>query len=516
MRSSPGSTLEEYVYCTFFGGSGLDRISGVAVTPEGEIVIVGGTFSTDLPVLNAYQGGYAGGEVPEHLFLMGDAFIAKMSEGGRLLWCTYLGGSELEEPTRVAIDDDGSIIVIGQTESDDFPVTGDALQTVFGEGESDGFISVFDPDGGLLLSTYFGGSGLDDLEDISIDSMGNIVLVGYTASADYPVTPDAYQSDLNGELDCTITVFSRDLSSVLYSTFLGGGSRDSGNEIAIDGGGNVVISGTTSSPDFPVTDDALQDTKTGEERDCFVAKFSESWALLYATFIGGSHMDDCWGLALDASDNVHVVGRTWSPDFPVTPDAIQESSSHESFSENAVDCFYSKISADGRTLIYSTYLGHDDWDSFFNVGFDSDANVVLSGSAGSGGFPVVRAFQGEHAGYSDAILVVLGPGGELLLSSYLGGMSFERPSGQAMVGGTLILVGNTYSSDFPVTEDAIQQGMRGNQDGFVFVIDLSRYLTSADEIIEDSESSIIILPYGIMLGSIVVWATIMRRYFRAL
>jgi hypothetical protein len=168
------------------------------------------------------------------------------------------------------------------------------------------------------------------------------------------------------------------------------------------------------------------------------------------------------------------------------------------------------------STIYSTYLGHDDWDSFFNVGFDSDANVVLSGSAGSGGFPVVRAFQGEHAGYSDAILVVLGPGGELLLSSYLGGMSFERPSGQAMVGGTLILVGNTYSSDFPVTEDAIQQGMRGNQDGFVFVIDLSRYLTSADEIIEDSESSIIILPYGIMLGSIVVWATIMRRYFRAL
>jgi hypothetical protein len=347
MRGSPGSTLEEYVYGTFFGGSGLDRISGVAVTPEGEIVIVGGTFSTDLPVLNAYQGGYAGGEVPEHLFLMGDAFIAKMSEGGRLLWCTYLGGSELEEPTRVAIDDDGSIIVIGQTESDDFPVTGDALQTVFGEGESDGFISVFDPDGGLLLSTYFGGSGLDDLEDISIDSMGNIVLVGYTASADYPVTPDAYQSDLNGELDCTITVFSRDLSSVLYSTFLGGGSRDSGNEIAIDGGGNVVISGTTSSPDFPVTDDALQDTKTGEERDCFVAKFSESWALLYATFIGGSHMDDCWGLALDASDNVHVVGRTWSPDFPVTPDAIQESSSHESFSENAVDCFYDLLDLPG-------------------------------------------------------------------------------------------------------------------------------------------------------------------------
>lgn len=510
---SPGSTLEDYVYCTFFGGSGNDRISGVAVTPEGEIVIVGGTFSTDLPVLNAYQGGYAGGEIPEHLFLMGDAFVAKMSEGGRLLWCTYLGGSGLEEATCVTIDDDGSIIVIGETESDDFPVTGNALQTEFGQ-ESDGFISVFDPDGGLLRSTYLGGSGMDALKDFSIDSTGNILLVGYTASEDYPVTPDAYQSDLNGELDCSITKVSRDLSTVLYSTFLGGGYPDTGNEIAIDGGGNVVISGASSSPDFPVTDDALQDTKTGEERDCFVARFSESWELLYATFIGGSHMDDCWGLALDASDDVHIVGRTWSPDFPVTPDAIQDSSSHESFSENAVDCFYSEISSDGGTLIYSTYLGHDDWDSFFNVGFDSEGNVVLSGSAGSGGFPVVRAFQEEHAGYSDAILVVLSPGGELLLSSYLGGMSFERHSGQAMVGGTLILVGSTHSPDFLVTEDALQRNMRGNQDGFVFTIDLSRYLTSSDEISEDSGSSTMLLPYGIMLGSIVIWAMVMRRYFR--
>ena len=516
LHGSPGSTLEDYVYCTFFGGSGNDRISGVAVTPEGEIVIVGGTFSTDLPVLNAYQEGYAGGEFPEHLFLMGDAFVVKMSEGGQLLWCTYLGGSELEEPSCVAIDDDGNIIVIGRTESNDFPTTGDALQSVFAQGESDGFISVFDADGSLLHSTYIGGSGSDRLTDFDIDAMGNLVLVGRTASADYPVTHDAYQPDLNGESDCFITVVSRDLSTVLYSTFLGGGSTDAGNEIAIDGEDKFIISGSTSSRDFPVTDDALQDDITGEERDCFLAKFSDSWGLLYATFLGGSHMDDCFGLAVDASDDIHVVGRSWSTDFPVTPDAIQESYSQESYNEDAVDSIYSVISADGRALFYSTYLGYDSWDSFLNVGFDPEGNVVLSGLAGTGGFPVVRAFQGEHAGYSDVILMVLSPGGEILLSTYLGGTSFEHPSGQAMAGGTLILVGNTHSSDFPVTEDAIQQNMRGNQDGFVFEIDLSRYLLSSEDIIEDPESPNILLPYGILLGSIVVWAIIMRRYFRAL
>jgi len=516
MRGSPGSTLEDYVYCTFFGGSGNDRISGVAVTSEGEIVIVGGTFSMDLPVLNAYQGGYAGGEFPEHLFLMGDAFVAKMSEGGRLLWCSYLGGSDLEEPSCVDIDDDGNIIVTGVTESDDFPITGDALQTVFGQGESDGFISVFDPDGRLLRSTYLGGSGSEHLRDLVFDAVGNIVLAGRTASADYPVTSDAYQPDLNGESDCFITVVSRDLSTVLYSTFLGGGSTDAGNEIAIDGECNVIISGSTSSQDFPVSDDALQDAITGEERDCFLARFSDSWELLYATFLGGSHMDDCFGLALDASDNIHVVGRTWSPDFPVTPDAIQESYSQESYNEDAVDSIYSEISADGRALIYSTYLGYDSWDSFLNVGFDPEGNVVLSGLAGTGGFPVVRAFQGEHAGYSDVILMVLSPSGEILLSTYLGGMSFEHPSGQAMAGGTLILVGNTYSSDFLVTEDALQRNMRGNQDGFVFTINLSQYLTSTDEISEDSGSSTTLLPYGILLGSIVIWAMVMRKYFRIL
>jgi hypothetical protein len=514
MRGSLGSTLEEYVYCTFFGGSGIDRISGVAVTPEGEIVIVGGTYSTDLPVLNAHQGGYAGGEVPEHLFLMGDAFLAKISEGNELLWCTYLGGSELEEPSRVAIDDDGNIIVIGRTESDDFPTTGDTLQTVFGQGESDGFISVFDPDGRLLRSTYLGGSGSEYLRDIGFDAVGNIVLAGRTASADYPVTSDAYQPELNGESDCFITVVSQDLSTVLYSTFFGGGSTDAGNELAIDGGGNFIVSGSTSSQDFPVTDDALQDTITGEERDCFLAKFSDSWELLYATFFGGSHMDDCFDLALDTSDNIHIVGRTWSPDFPVTPDAIQESYSQESYNEDAVDSIYSEISADGRVLIYSTYLGYDSWDSFLNVGFDPVGNVVLSGLAGTGGFPVVRAFQGEHAGYSDVILMVLSPGGEILLSTYLGGISFEHPSGQAMVDGKLVLVGNTHSSDFLATGDALQRDMRGNQDGFVFEIDLSRYLLSAEDIIEDPESPNILLPYGIMLGSIVVWAIVMRRYFR--
>ena len=338
--------------------------------------------------------------------------------------------------------------------------------------------------------------------------------MGYTASEDYPVTPDAYQSELIGELDCSITKVSRDLSTVLYSTFLGGGSRDSGNEIAINGGGNIVISGGTSSPDFPVTDDALQDTITGEERDFFLAKFSDSWELLYATFFGGSHMDDCFGLALDASDNIHVVGRTWSPDFPVTPDAIQESYSQESYNEDAVDSIYSEISSDGRALIYSTYLGYDGWDSLLNIGFDPEENVVLSGLAGSGGFPVVRAFQDENTGFIDVFLMVLSPGGEILLSSYLGGMSSDHPRGQAMVGGKLFLVGNTYSSDFLVTEDALQRDMRGNQDGFVFTINLSRYLTSTDEISEDSGSSIILLPYGILLGSIVIWAIVMRRHFR--
>jgi hypothetical protein len=514
MRGSPGLTLEDYVYCTFFGGSGDDRISSVTVTSEGEVVIVGGTFSTDLLVLNAYQESYAGGEFSELPLLMGDTFVAKMSDEMQLLWCTYLGGSDLEDTSRVEVDGEGNIVVIGMTHSDDFPTTGDALQTEFGQGEHDGFISIFNSDGVLLRSTYLGGSGSDILRDFSIDDRGNLVLVGRTTSADYPVTSDAYQLDLNGEADCFITVVSRDLSTVLYSTFLGGGSIDSGIEIAIDSEGNVILTGSTSSQDFPVTDDALQDTITGEERDFFVAKFSHSWELIYATFLGGSHIDDCFGLAVDASDNIHVVGRTWSLDFPVTPDAIQGSYSQESYNEDAVDSIYCEISSDGSTLIYSTYLGYDGWDSLLNVGFDPEGNMVVSGLAGSGGFPVVRAFQDEHAGWTDVNLIVVSPGGEILLSTYLGGMSSENPRGQTMADGTLFLVGNTYSSDFLVTENALQRNMRGYQDGFIFTIDLSRYLTSSVEISEDSESSNPLLPYSILLGSIVIWVIVMRNYFR--
>ncbi len=514
MRGLTGSTLEDYVYSTFFGGSGDDRISSVTMTPEGEVVIVGGTFSTDLPVINAHQESYSGGEFSDRPLLMGDAFVAKMSDGLQFLWCTYLGGSDLEDTSRVAVDGEGNIVVIGVTQSDDFPTTGDALQTEFGRGEHDGFISVFDPDGVLIRSTYLGGSGSDVLRDFSIDDMGNLILVGITTSVDYPVTSDAYQLDLSGEADCFITVVSRDLSTVLYSTFFGGDSIDSGNEISIDSEGNVILTGSTSSQDFPVTNDALQDTITGEERDSFVAKFSDSWELLYATFLGGSHMDDSFGLAIDASDNIHIVGRTWSPDFPVTPNAIQGSYSQESYNEDAVDSIYCEISSDGSTLIYSTYLGYDGWDSLLNVGFDPEGNMIVSGLAGSGGFPVVRAFQDEHAGWSDVNLIVVSPSGEILLSTYLGGTSSEHPRDQTMDNGKLFIVGSTYSSDFLVTENALQQYMRGNQDGFIFTIDLSRYLTSSVEISEDSESSNPLLPYGILLGSIIIWMIVMRNYFR--
>lgn len=501
------SSIEDYTYSTFFGGTDVERIMDIAVDSMGNIVVFGGTYSVDLPTLNPFQGIYGGGEAPEHLFLMGDCFVAKFSEDGALLWSTYLGGSNLDDPEYVLIGDDDEIILLGDTQSEDFPVTDNAIQGVYGGGETDCFLARLTKDGELTYSTYLGGSDEDRAGDFEVEESGSLVIVGRTSSADFPVTLNAFQRELGGETDSFITVITD--NQIVYSSFFGGTGIEGASEIALDSYGNIVFTGTTTSDDLPLTDNAFQDTIVGEERDCFVAMFQDYSDLFYATYLGGDHMEDCFGMGIDSSDNIHLVGRTWSGDFPTTPGSIQES-----YNGIEVDGFYTRLTSEG-SMTYSTFYGGDGWDSLFKVAFNGE-NVIIMGIVNSGGFPLVNAIQNDFMGQIDTVILVMDQENQLTFSTYLGGSQVDQPSGLKISDGKLYLAGQSYSTDFYTTDDAYQESNAGSGDGFIFTIELDDYLHDVDDIQvpNPARTKLLssIISYVVVLGSIVSWFLIMKRY----
>lgn len=471
--NSPGLEAMDYVYSTFLGGSNGDIARDLAIDSNGNIVVVGSTYSEDFPVLNAYQDTYAGGASDDILIVGGEGFVSKFSPGGELLWSTYLGGSELDSATAVAITVDDEIVVCGVTGSRDFPIVGGFGQQVYVGGEYDGFIAVFSPGGGLQRSCYFGGSGNDQVEGIALNEAGVLIIGGNTDSVNLPVTSNAFQTSLNGQLDAFVAYFDLISFEFSYLTYLGG----SNNEVAritVDPDGNIIAVGSTSSRNFPITDDAYQDDIRGSERDIFIVKMSESGELVYSSYLGGSDMDDAFGKAVDSAGNIILSGRTWSGDFPVTEDAIQGT-----YSGIEVDGFVTKLSADGQSMMFSTFLGYSGWDTLHRVCVDEDDNIYLAGMADSNDFPVINALQSEKSSGPDLYLLKLSPEGSPLFASYLGGSSSELAWSVRYVNGALYVVGFTDSDGFPVSDDAYQSTNNGNQDGFLFRIEIEDYLAEA-------------------------------------
>jgi hypothetical protein len=508
--------LQDYAFSTYLGGSAVDCIIEVAVDSEGNIVVVGGTYSMDIPIMNAVQEEYGGGVAPEHLYNMGDNYVAKFSSGGELLWASYFGGSGLEESMRVRIGDNDEVVFIGITDSEDFPVTEDAIQTSYGGGDLDGFLAVLSSDGALLYSSYLGGSGSENLADLSIDPLGNIIIVGSTDSTDFPVTPDAHQSDNQGLTDAIIIEIEANREAIGYSTFFGGADTDAANEVELDSEGSIVLTGTTMSGDFPTSDGAFKESVEGDDSDSFVAKFQRNGDLQFSTLLGGDNMDQCLGLGVDPSDIIYIVGRTWSVDFPTTSDALQETFSATSPSEDEVDGFYTKVSPEWE-LLYSTYYGATGWDSLFQVGFHEEDAVVI-GFVNSDEFTMINAFQGDFRGVVDGVLLVFDAEREVLLSSYLGGTQMDNPRGLFVTDGKVHIVGDSNSPDFYTTDDAFQESIQGEMDGFIFTLELDDYLQNVNDIQVPDYARIKLISnltsYGIVIGAILVWILVMKRFFQ--
>jgi uncharacterized protein (TIGR03437 family) len=498
-------------YASYYGGAGNDFSRAIGADSAGNVYIAGATSTPALKTTPGVLQPAYGGETTD--VYTGDAFIAKFTPAGALVYVTYLGGSADDLATGIAVDAAGNVYVTGYTNSLNFPTTTGAFQSSFGGfgGNScnplgDAFVAKVNPSGTqLIYSTYLGGS-LDDAGfAIAIDAVGNAYVAGTTRSTNFPVTPGVVQTKFAGgggepgasscgnlpqidTGDAFVAKLNPSGSQLLFSTFLGGNQDDAALGIAIDSSSNVYVAGATLSHNFPTTPGVFQNTYHGVDfqneflhfGDGFITKLnSTATALLYSTYLGGSGDDVIYSITVDGQGDAYVAGSTSSPDFPVTAKAVQPAYAGyynlPFLVEQLVgDGFVTEVNPTGTALSYSTYLGGADNDVAYAVAVDSTGLMYVAGSTDSQNFPVTgNAFQfnfrgdggqGAYWPVGDGFLTIINPNSTTLVySTYFGGTMDDMFMGLTFdPSGNLWMVGNTVSINLPVTMTAAQSSYGGS------------------------------------------------------
>ncbi|MCY2953528.1 MAG: SBBP repeat-containing protein, partial [Planctomycetota bacterium] len=513
----------ELAWSTYLGGSNDDEGHDIAVDGSGNVLVTGWTYSPGW-TSGGFDASYNGDQ---------DAFVAKLSPSGAHLWSTYLGGSNGDGGTGIAVDGSGNVLVTGETWSSGW--TSGGFDTSFNGGTSDAFVAKVSPSGGHLWSTYLGGSNWDYGLGIAVDGSGNVLVTGETSSVGWTsggfdtsynggewgdafvakisdgnvnrsptdlslsngsvlenqpvgaavgmlstVDPDARdtftytlvsgdvgaftitgdalktaaafdyeaknsysirirstdQGGLWTEKDFVVSVTNVDIElDLAWSTYLGGGGYDSGQGIAVDGSGNVLVTGYTESSGW--TSGGFDTSYNGGEADAFVGKFSPSGEHLWSTYLGDSNWDYGLGIAVDGSGNVLVTGSTESSGWT--------SGGFDTSYNGDQDAFVGKLSPSGGHL-WSTYLGGSNWDYGLGIAVDGSGNVLVTGETSSAGW-TSGGFDTSYNGDQDAFVGKLSPSGGHLWSTYLGGSGDDWGHGVAVDGsGNVLVTGETWSS----------------------------------------------------------------------
>ena len=374
-------------YSTYLGGNAQEIGYGIAVDGNGQAYVTGNTRSPNFPVLNASQPLFGGFE---------DAFVAKLTAAGTLAYSTYLGGNNRETGYGIAVDGSGQAYVTGETASMNFPLL-NASQTLHGGALLDAFVTKLTAVGTVAYSTYLGGNNWDIGKGIAVDGSGQAYVTGYTYSPNFPVLNASQPIFGGGDHDAFVTKLTS-AGTVAYSTYLGGSHWDFGQGIAVDGSGQVYVTGATRSPDFPVLN-AGQPLYGGGVRDVFVTKLTVAGTLAYSTYLGGSNFDGAQGIALDGSGQAYITGNTTSLDFPLL------NASQPTFG-GSQDAFVAKLTATG-TFAYSTYLGGNSTDVGHGIAVDGSGQTYVTGHTYSPNFPLLNASQLNIGGDVDAFIVKL-------------------------------------------------------------------------------------------------------------
>ncbi len=454
-------------FSTYLGGSDYDDIDDIILDSNGDIYIVGATKSLNLPTTeDAYAKSHNGGNGWEFF----DVFIMKLrGDGQEILYCSYLGGSNIDYALGIMIDSQGYVYVVGKTYSTDFPLV-NAYDSSY-NGEGDCFVTKFSPDGSeILFSTYIGGSGEDHVFDFELDDEGNCVVVGYTHSPNFPVITTNQQPVCHfqeGPSDGFVFKLSSDGSELEYSMYLGGNEHDQCADVTLSSSGDVFIGSSTGSTDFPVKR-ALDDSLNGVT-DCALTKLNASGHILYSTFFGGNDTEHPRVIGLDDTGLVYVAGVTYGSPFPIVGVT-------DPLFNGTRGIFLSIINLEGKEVIFSgvmknTRTGDDRSGVSTNI-VVSKHEVWISGYTECSQFPTTENVFNRTLAKQDGFIALLNPVSCLLdYSSLFGGSEYDSILDiEISEDGYVFGVGYTDSPDIPIKKALYPDklGSEHDTDGFLF------------------------------------------------
>ncbi|MEI6312705.1 MAG: PKD domain-containing protein [Bacteroidota bacterium] len=461
--------IDPVVIFSTYSGSFADNFGYCATyDSRGNAYAGGSAFGNGYPVtLGSYQQTWAGGTGAGSL-IGTDIAITKYSSNGRTrIYSTYLGGNSDEVPHSLIVNSNDELFILGSTSSTNFPHTARAYDTTFNGGVrvilyglgldylngSDIIITRMSANGdNLIASTYLGGSANDGLNiatplkinyadeirgEIQIDENDNVYIGSSTFSADFPTTTSAFQTTYNGRQEGCLVKLDNNLSTLIYSSFIGGAQDDAVYSVEIDKAKDLFFTGGTGSSDFPLAGSSYRTFYGGGRSDGYVAKLNATGsALLNATYIGSNEYDQSYFVRLNRSEEVFLFGQTMA-----LADSFIFNAGYFHLGGGQ---FISKLKNNLDTLVWSTAFGTggkvdisptaflvDVCNKVYLAGWGGDVNILYSGSSGvpfggtSGLDTTSDAIQSVTDNSDFYLLVIEDDASAISFGSYYGGLLSE-------------------------------------------------------------------------------------------
>jgi len=458
--SGPLTIDPTLMWGTYYGGPVWEQAFKMTTDHSGNIYQTGETTSTsNIATTGAFQVTYGGGVSGG--YESGDAFLAKFSSSGTLLWATYYGGTQNDWGMDVATDTFGNVYMAGATISTSGIATPGAYQATNAGGTEYGdcFLVKFNSSGTRQWATYFGGSGDESGNGVATDNAGNVYITGLTSSASGISTPGAYQTVYSGGgLFSAFLAKFNGAGAVQWATYFGGSSQDEAWKVATDSSANVYICGQAASTSGIATTGAYQTAFAGGGSDAFIAKFTTGGSILWSTYYGGSSTDIAYGISVNDSGSLYLTGNALSTSGIATPGAYQTVNS-----SSLGDAFLAKFTTSG-SIQWATYYGGNVVTYGHCVASDDSGYVYIvgettspTGIATTGAYDTVLNRGVTGFGAYDAYLAKFTSAGALKWATYYGGTGNEEGWGLATVGAmSVYLSGSTMSTSFIATPGAYQ------------------------------------------------------------
>ena len=451
------------VFAVSFGPNVNDTIvSDVTLDVSGNIYVTGTTCETNYPTTSGvFQP--AGGNITSQA--CNDAIVTKLDPAAStLIYSTYIGGqTSVDFGSRLLVNAAGAVTVVGTTASTDFPTTAGVFQpqakggtcnysvNLLNQACSDGFLLKLSADGSSLqYSTLFGGTREEIPLALVQDAEGDTYVAGQTNSPDFPMAGSPFQNTYGGAGDCQnsmvpcgdvfIAKFNSTATQLLASTYIGGPETDFAAGMALDSAGDVYITGSSYSTNYPTTTGSFQPTHAGstDNRDAILSKLdSNLHTLQYSTFLGGTDDDIAFAIRVDSTGAAYITGSTLSSNFPTSTGAFQTTykgpdpttTTCGSTLDDGIlaqpdcgDVFVAKIDPSkpaASQLVFSTFLGGSNSDFAYDLALDSQKNVWVVGDSSSPDFPYTSDAYFKPLGGALFLLEIKNDGTQLLFSTGL-------------------------------------------------------------------------------------------------